>query len=376
MAGERRIGVEPNSIPNVLCEAEMSLSDLRREIDQIDEQVVQLLNRRAALAQEIGHQKARTKSHYFTPEREQTVFKKLHAANKGPLDNAAITAIYREVISASRALEKPLSVGFLGPLGTFSHQAVIARFGSSCSFIAAETIRDIFAQVERGACDYGVVPVENSLAGVIPETLDTFMQSNLRIVSELFVPIAHNLATHCGTLEEIRKVISHPQPLAQCKQWLRTHLPTVQLAEAGSTSRAAEMAAAEEGAAAICPRLAADLNGLPILVEHTEDNPGNRTRFLVLGYNEPEPTGRDKTSIMFSVQHKSGELFRAMAAFEKYDVNLTMIESRPARVSTWEYVFYIDVQGHQRDTNVAKALSQLHDLALFVRVLGSYPAAE
>ena len=359
-----------------LKEERMNLNDLRKEIDRIDEQVLALLNRRAELAQEVGRHKARSRSHYFTPEREQVVFKRLNSLNEGPLDSDAVRAIYREIISASRALEKPLTVAYLGPPGTFSHQAGISKFGSSSEFSPIESITEIFAAVERGAADYGVVPVENSLAGVIPETLDTFMQTNLRIVSELFVPIIHNLCTRGERLEEIGKIYSHPQPFAQCRQWIRSHLPAVPLVEVSSTARAAEVAAEEEGAAAICPALAAERAGLPILVEHVEDNPSNRTRFLVLGYNEPDPTGKDKTSLMFSVPNKSGELFRAMAAFEKYDVNLTMIESRPAKVSTWEYVFYIDVQGHMRDTNVAKAVTQLREHALFVTILGSYPAAE
>jgi chorismate mutase / prephenate dehydratase len=354
----------------------MSLNDLRKEIDQIDEQVIKLLNRRAEIAQEIGQHKARSRSHYFTPEREQTVFSRLTRLNAGPLPPEAIRAIYREVISASRALEKPLTVAYLGPPGTFSHQAGILKFGSSSNYTATESITDIFTQVERGHSDYGVAPVENSLSGVIPETLDTFMVSNLRIVSELFVPIVHNLATRCQTLEEIKRVYSKYEPFAQCRQWLRNHLPNAEQLEVSSTARAAEIASQEAGAAAICPALAAEMNDLPILVEHTEDNPSNRTRFLVLGYNEPEPTGADKTSIMFSVHHRSGELFRAMAAFEKYDVNLMMIESRPSKSTNWEYVFYIDVQGHRRDAAVTKALSQLQELALFVRILGSYPSAE
>lgn len=354
----------------------MNLHELRKEIDQIDEQVVGLLNRRAEIAQEIGRHKARTRSHYFTPEREQTVYKRLAALNRGPLPASALRAIYREIISAAIALEKPLTVAYLGPAGTFSNQAGINRFGSSATFVPTENIPDIFMQVERGLCDYGVVPVENSLSGVIPETLDTFMVTNLRIVSELFVPIVHNLATHAKALEDVRRVYSKTEPFAQCRQWLRNHLPGVELKEVSSTAKAAEMAAQEKDASAICPALAAEMNGLPILVEHTEDNPSNRTRFLVLGYNEPEPTGRDKTSLMFSVHNRSGELFRAMAAFEKYDVNLTMIESRPAKVSSWDYIFYIDVQGHMRDTNVSKAVNQLREHALFVTLLGSYPAAE
>lgn len=354
----------------------MSLNDLRKEIDHIDEQIISLLNRRAELAQEVGHHKSRTRAHYFTPEREQAVFKRLLGLSRGPLEPTAIRAIYREIISASRALEKPLAVAFLGPEGTFSHQAAINKFGSLSTFQPADSIAEIFSLVERGAADYGIVPVENSLAGVIPETLDTFMVTNLRIVSETFVPIVHNLASHAASLDDIKRVYSHPQPFAQSRQWLRTHIPNVEQVEVSSTARAAEIAAKEQSTAAVCPTIAAERAGLPILVTHIEDNPTNRTRFLVLGYNEPEPSGRDKTSLMFSVHHRSGELFRAIAAFEKYDVNLMMIESRPAKVTTWEYVFYIDVQGHIRETNVAKAVGQLKEHALFVTVLGSYPAAE
>jgi len=355
----------------------MSLHDLRKEIDRIDEQVLALLNRRAEIAQEIGKHKTRSSAPYFTPEREQVVFKRLLGLNRGPLAPDAVRAIFREVISASRALEKPLGVSYLGPPGTFSHQAAISKFGSSSRLEPADAIPEIFAQVERGSADYGIVPVENSLAGVIPETLDTFMQTNLRIVSEIFVPIAHNLVTRCASLDQIRRIYSHPQPFAQCRQWLRAHVPSVELVEVSSTARAAEIVAqGEDGAAAICPRLAAERAQLPVLVEHIEDNPSNRTRFLVLGYNEPEPTGRDKTSLMFSVHHRAGELFRVLGAFEKYDVNLTMIESRPTKVEAWKYMFYVDVQGHARDTAVSKAIAQLREHALFVTVLGSYPAAE
>ncbi|HSV73048.1 MAG TPA: prephenate dehydratase [Chthonomonadales bacterium] len=355
----------------------MNLSELRKEIDRIDEKIVELLGRRAALAQEIGQHKTRARTPHFTPEREHAIMKRLLALERGPLGAAAVRAIYREIISASLALEKPLTVSYLGPVGTFSHQAAIQKFGSSAGFAPADSIADIFAQTERGVADYGIAPLENSLAGAVPETLDTFTSSNLRVVSEVFVPIVHNLATHAERLEDVRTVYSHAQPFGQCRQWMRSHLAGVATVEVSSTARAAETAANEGGSsAAICPALAAEIHNLPILFAHIEDNPSNRTRFVVLGYNEPEPTGKDKTSIMFSVRNRPGELFRAMAAFEKYDVNLTMIESRPARVSTWEYVFYVDAQGHIRDPHVSKAVNQLRDHALFVTVLGAYPAAE
>lgn len=353
----------------------MSLPEWRKEIDRIDEQVIQLLNRRAELAQQIGHAKSRTRSHYFTPEREHIVFNRLLSLNKGPLQAASIRAIYREIISACRALEKPLSVSFLGPEGTFSHLASIARFGTASEFVPVDSIAEVFACVERNRCDYGVVPVENSWAGVVPETLDTFMNSNLRVVSEIYQPITHNLLTRCESLTQIKRLYSHFQPLAQCRQWLRNHLPGVQEIEASSTSRAAEMAAQDPESAAIATTLAAEKYDLPILCAHIEDNPSNRTRFLILGYNEPDPTGRDKTSLMFSVHNRAGELVHALNAFEKYDVNMTMIESRPTRTAAWQYVFYIDVQGHIRDEPVEKAIALLKQHSLFVRVLGSYPEA-
>ncbi len=354
----------------------MNLSDLRKEIDLIDEQILKLLNRRAELAKKIGEAKTRHRSQYFTPEREHQVFAKIVKQNSGPLTSTNIRAIYTEIISSCRALEKPISVAFLGPEGTFSHQAVLTKFGSASNCLPVDTISDVFKRVERNETDYGMVPMENSLAGAITETLDNFMRSNMRIVSEVFIPVVHNLVTRCVSLDQIKRVYSHPQPISQCRQWLRNHLQSAEILEVSSTARAAEIAAAEEGSAAIATRLAAERNQLPLLCTHIEDDPSNRTRFLVLGYNQPEPSGKDKTSIMFSVPNRAGELFRAMAAFEKYNVNLTMIESRPPRVSAWDYVFYLDVQGHIQDENVAKAVSELKEAALFVTVLGSYPAGE
>ncbi len=353
----------------------MSLSELRKEIDSIDQQILELLSRRASVVQEVGHTKSRENTHYFTPEREFNIFQRLTSSNPGPLDSAAIRAIYIEILSACRALEKPLAVSFLGPEGTFSHLASIARFGRSADFRPVESITEVFSAVERNLADYGVVPVENSWAGVVPETLDTFMNSNLRVVSEIYQPIAHNLLTKCESLEQIKRLYSHFQPVAQCRQWLKNHLSHVQQIEASSTSKAAEMAAADPESAAIATNLAAERNGMPILCEHIEDNTTNRTRFLVLGYNEPEPTGKDKTSILFSVQNKSGELVHALSAFEKYNVNMTMIESRPTKVEAWQYAFYVDVQGHIRDYGVERAVSLLKEHSLFVRVLGSYPEA-
>ncbi len=356
--------------------ASMNLTDIRKQIDEIDEQLIELLNQRARFAQEVGMHKERTRAHYFTPEREEIVYKRVQSLNNGPLSNEAVRNIYREIISASRALEKPLKIAYLGPEGTYSHYASLLKFGGCAEYVPVDSITEIFAYVERGYADYGVVPVENSQAGVIPETLDTFMESNMHIVSELYIPVIVNLASHYTNLNDIKVVFSHPQPKAQCKLWLRSNLPNAEVIETPSTSRAAEMAAQTPDSAALCPRIAAERSNLPILVEHTEDNPGNRTRFIVLGYNEPDKTGQDKTSIMFSLHHQSGELYKAIGAFEKYDVNMTMIESRPARLGGWEYMFYVDIQGHIKDAQVAKAIDMLSSHARFLRLLGSYPAAE
>jgi chorismate mutase/prephenate dehydratase len=325
------------------------------------------------LAQQVGHAKSSTRSQYFTPEREHIVYKRLLALNKGPLDSAAVRSIYKEIISACIALEKPLTIAFLGPEGTFSHLAGIARFGNSAGFVGTDSIAEVFAQVERSHADYGIVPVENSWAGVVPETLDTFMNSNLRVVSEVYQPITHNLLTKCESLTDVKRLYSHFQPLAQCRQWLTNHLPQVEKIEASSTARAAQLAAQDPESAAIATWLSAEKCELPIRCDHIEDNPSNRTRFLVLGYNEPEPTGKDKTTLMFSLHNKPGQLAHALNAFEKYDVNLTMIESRPTKTAAWSYLFYIDVQGHTRDALVTKAINLLKEQSLFVRVLGSYP---
>lgn len=353
----------------------MSLSDLRKEIDSVDMQILELLNRRAKVVQEVGHTKSRENTHYFTPEREFNIFQRLTSSNTGPLDSSAIRAIYREILSAMRALEKPLAIAFLGPETTFSHLASLSRFGRSANYRPVESISEVFSVVERNTVDYGVVPVENSWAGVIPETLDTFMNSNLRVLSEIYLPISHNLLTKCAALPDIKRLYSHFQPVAQCKQWLKNHLSHAQIVDASSTAKAAEMAAGDPESAAIATHLAAERVELPILCEHIEDNPTNRTRFWVLGYNEPEPTGKDKTSILFSVPNKSGELVHALSAFEKHSVNMTMIESRPTKVEAWQYAFYVDVQGHIRDYNVEKAVGLLKEHSLFVRVLGSYPEA-
>lgn len=353
-----------------------SLQDLRRQIDEIDNQLLDLLSQRAKLAQEVGHGKSRTATQYFSPERERQIYERLTKANTGPLPKEALRAIFREIISASRALEAPVKVAYLGPPGTFSHRAALGRFGTSSELKPVDTIPDVFAEVERSAVHYGVVPVENSTEGVVPYTLDMFSKTPLKVCAEIFVPVDHHLATRAETLKAVKRLYAHPQSLAQSRAWLRDNLPKVEVVDVTSNSKSAQMAAVDSEGAAICTDIAAEIYNVPIVATHIEDSPHNRTRFLVIGENEPQPSGKDKTSIFFSVRHKAGALLRSLAAFDAHNINLTMIESRPTKQMPWEYVFFIDFQGHVRDEHVRHALKMLEEQSLFVTVLGSYPEAE
>ncbi|HAH85869.1 MAG TPA: prephenate dehydratase [Armatimonadetes bacterium] len=354
----------------------MDIHELREEIDHIDRQILDLLNKRARCAKEIGVFKQRTKKTFFAPEREKQVLARLTDANKGPLSDASIRAIYREIISAARALEDPMTIAYWGPPATNTHMASIRKFGSSCNFSAMDTIPDVFNEVEKERAQYGVVPIENSTEGVINHTLDTFLTSKLKICSEIYLPITHNLLSMAEDTGEVKRVYSIPTAAAQCRIWLRTNMPGVEIIDVSTTARGAQICAEEPHSAAIGTALAKEEYGLNLLAEHIEDNPQNRTRFLVVGANEPGPSWKDKTSVMFSVHHKAGTLFKAMSVFDKYDINLTMIESRPTKLTPWEYVFFLDFQGHVKDTPVQKALAALSEYTLFINVLGSYPEAE
>lgn len=350
------------------------LDRIREDIDGVDRELVRLLNRRADLAIEVGHSKRRDGSPFFVPERERAIFERLERENPGPLTTKQLHAIYREIISAAIAAEKPISVAYWGPPGTFSNQAALQTFGASADFKPVDSIAETFRAVEHGAADYGVVPVENSSAGIVPETLDMFPQTNVKVCAELYVPIHHHLVSTAKELGDIERVYAFGQPANQCKRWLRANLPNAEIVEAAPTARAARLALEDPKGAAICNRLAAETVGIPILVEHVEDNPNNRTRFVVLGYNEPAKTGRDKTSYMFNVRNRPGTLVAALQAFEGAGVNLTMIESRPAQRATFEYIFYCDCDGHRLDDNVQAAIENLKRVALEVVILGSYPS--
>lgn len=352
------------------------LDEIRKDIDLIDQELVTLLSRRTDLAIEVGKIKGRDGKPFFTPERERAIYERLSAINPGPLLPKQLKSIYREIISAAIAAEKPLTVAYWGPPGTYTNMAALQTFGGSTNMAAQDTISDVFKAVENNKADYGVVPVENSVAGVVPETLDMFPQTNVKICAETYVAIDHHLVSTLTDLDKIKTVYAGPQPSAQCKRWLKMNVPAAEIVEMAPTSKAAQAALEDPTGAAIANTLGAEMVGIPILQEHIADNPQNRTRFLVIGYNEPVKTGRDKTSIMFNLRNRPGELYRALEAMYEHGVNLMMIESRPAPRASFEYIFYTDCAGHRTDDNLVAAINRLKGQALETTVLGSYPLAE
>jgi len=354
----------------------LDISDLRNRIDAIDKQLVEMINERANCALEIGKLKNKGEKSIFAPEREKQVLAGVLVNNQGPLSDKTMSAVFREVISACRALEKPIAVAYFGPAGSNTHIASILKFGESTEFIAANTIPDVFSAVEHKEANYGVVPVENSTEGVVNHTLDMFLLSDLRICAEIYAPISHNILSSGTDLSQIKRIYSIGQAIAQCRNWLAAHLPGVEIIEVSNTAKGARMCEGYPTSAAIASSLAAKEYGLNIIAEGIEDNPHNRTRFLVVGHSKPEPSSKDKTSLVFSVPHKSGSLYHALTVFDSEGINLTMIESRPTKQMPWEYIFFIDCQGHEKEEHIKRAVAKLSEMALFVRVLGSYPEAE
>jgi chorismate mutase/prephenate dehydratase len=352
----------------------MSFSE-RAEIDQIDQQLLELLNRRARIAQSIGRQKHERGMPAYDASREKQVLERIVAASTGPLPNASLRTIYREIMSACRSLEQPITVAFLGPPATFTHMATLQQFGSSVDTVPAATIADVFRIVEHGEAHYGVVPVENSNEGVESHTLDNLVQTDLKICAETYLQV-HQCLLSKAPMDAIHTVYSHPNALGQCQEWLRYNLPHANIVPVSSTSRGAELAAEEPHAAAIGAALAAQVYGLDILAERIEDHPNNRTRFLVIGNHESPPTGKDKTSLTFMAPHRPGGLWDALGCFREYGINLTMIVSRPNRVKPFEYRFFVDIQGHAREPHVHQALEAARNHCHAVAVLGSYPEAE
>lgn len=352
------------------------LKKLRDKIDRIDDEFLKLLNRRAEIVLGIGRIKRREKTNFYSPERENEILQRLTSMNKGPFPNDALRILFREILSASLSLEEPLKVACLGPLATFTHLAATRYFGSSASIIPVEGIKEVFDAVYSGQAEYGVVPIENSNEGVVSYTLDMFMDYDLTIIGEVMLKVSHNLLSKSGDRSKIRKIYSHPQAAAQCRKWLEKNLPSIPVHETTSTARAAEIAAEEEGAAAIASELAAKMYDLWFVEHSIEDFKDNYTRFLVISREPSKRTGRDKTSIMFSTKDKPGALFYILEPFKHAKINLTKIESRPSKRKAWEYIFFVDLEGHMNDKKVKKALEMVRDHCLYLKILGSYPSGE
>jgi chorismate mutase/prephenate dehydratase len=350
----------------------MGLSEHRQAIDRLDARIVRLLNDRTRHVLAIGAIKLKAGEEIYAPHREKTVFERICRVNQGPITGDQLRSIYREIMSSALALEKTMTIAYFGPEATFTHQAAIEKFGASLNYSAQKTISDVFMEVSKRAADYGVVPVENSTEGVVTHTLDMFADSDLKIVSQIVLQIQQCLMSNTA-MGKIRKLYVHPQSLAQCRGWLAKHLPGVEIVETSSNARSAELAAGEKYSAALGGALAAEKYGLDILVRDIQDNTVNVTRFIVLGRQCSPPTGDDRTSLMLSVADRSGALHKAIAAFRKFKINMTKIESRPSKRKAWEYFFFIDCAGHFQDARVAHAIQELGKHCNFVKVLGSYP---
>jgi len=349
------------------------IQNLRASIDEIDQDLLRLISQRGNKVARIGKIKKALRSQFYVPEREENILQRLKKLNRGPFSSDAIQTIFREILSASLALESPLKIAYFGPEATFTHLAGVKRFGLSARFLPLPSIEDVFREISLKKADFGVVPIENSTAGVVSFTLDLFVEHPLKICGEVMLPISHNLLSNDKTLKSIRKVYSHPHAFPQCRLWLESHLPGVKHVDVASTAKAALMAAREKGAGAIASDYAATLYGLKILARHIEDHPNNFTRFVVIGHQSCGKTGNDKTSVMFSTRDEVGVLYHLLGPLAKAKINLTKIESRPLKGRAWEYIFFVDMDGHQEDPRVKKALGAMAKKCSFLKVLGSYP---
>ncbi|MDH3583272.1 MAG: prephenate dehydratase [Phycisphaerae bacterium] len=355
-------------------QTESSLDDLRRRIDRLDEQIVRMLNERAEVVVEIGRLKQDGQTPIYAPDREQRVLQRIREHNHGPLPDACLEGMWRELMSGSFALERPLRIGYLGPPGSFSHLAATRQFGSCVDYQPFESISSVFHGVESRRIDLGLVPVENTIGGGIHESLDNFLQSSVHVCAEVMIPIHHNLLSRAQP-DQIRRIYSRPEIFEQCRRWLAEHFRSAERTASSSSARAAEVASAEEGAAAIGSQLAAEIYDLPILHESIEDNPNNVTRFFVIGQQSSRPSGDDKTAILFTTEHKPGALAQVIDAFSAKGVNLTHIDKRPSQRVNWEYSFFIDCDGHAENPEVAAAIAEARQHCLQLTILGSFPRA-
>ncbi|MDO8438454.1 MAG: prephenate dehydratase [Nitrosomonadaceae bacterium] len=351
------------------------LKQLRDQIDTIDSELLKLVSTRADLARQIGQLK---NGMVYRPEREAQVLTRLSKLNSGPLANEQVARLFTEIMSLCRALEQPLTVAYLGPRGTFSEEAALKRFGSMVTTLACGSIDEVFRKVESGAAGYGVVPVENSTEGAVGRTLDLLMQTPLKVCGEVQLPVHQFLLARHNDLARINKIYSHPQSFAQCHEWLNANLPDLSGAarvNAASNADAARLAAEDEHAAAVAGKKAAEVFGLTVCAENIEDDPKNTTRFLVIGAQDVAASGKDKTSLVMSVKNRPGAIHELLAPLAQYGVSMSRLESRPSRTGLWEYVFFVDIEGHQQDEKVAQALVELREKAALLKILGSYPAA-
>ncbi len=351
------------------------LAKLRARIDELDRQLVELLNKRAEVVVEVGKVKrGGVAAPIYAPDREQAVLSQIRQCNRGPLPDSCLEAIWRELMSGSFALERPLRIGYLGPPGSFSHLAARRKFGVNVEYDDLADISAVFEEISRGHIDLGLVPIENSAIGGIGETLDCFLQMPLRICAEVQIAIHHNLLANCPA-NEIEVVYSKPEVTSQCRRWLGVQLRNARVVAEASSSRAAERAASEERAAAIGSTLAGELYGLHVVFENIEDNPSNTTRFFIIGNDPPQATGDDKTALMFTTAHKVGALSSVLNVFGKHGLNLTHIDKRPSQRVNWEYYFFVDLLGHENEPRVQEAIAEARLHCLQMTVLGSFPHA-
>jgi len=370
---------QSSNLNQTSTQSDEELAQLRNKIDSIDVKIGELISARASCAQEVASVKKAngdTDIQYYRPEREVNVLRKVMEANKGPLSNEEMARLFREIMSACLALEHPIRVAFLGPEGTFTQQAALKHFGHSAISLPMAAIDEVFREVEAGAVEFGVVPVENSSEGVVNHTLDTFINSNLKICGEVALRIHHHLLISDITkTDNISRIYSHSQSLAQCRKWLDSRYPNAERIAVSSNAEAAKRLKGEWNAAAIAGEMAADLYGLKKHAEKIEDLPDNSTRFLIIGNQQVPATGKDKTSVIISMKNEPGALYDLLEPFRRHQVDLTSVESRPSKSGRWNYVFFIDLIGHQDDDNVSAALKDVAERAAELKILGSYPKA-
>ncbi|MFC1855035.1 prephenate dehydratase [Thermodesulfobacteriota bacterium] len=352
---------------------DVQLKGCRDKIDKIDNKLLDLLNDRANVVLEVGRIKGERNEKFYVPSREKKIVERLTKNNKGPFPNDALKTLMREIMSASLSLEKPMKIAFFGPKATFTHLACIKHFGASADMIPKRNINDVFDEVERGKALLGVIPIENTTEGVVTHTLDMLTSSDLKIHAEIMLRVSHYLLNLSGDLKDVKKVYSHPQPIAQCKNWLMKNLPDIPIVDVDSTAHAAQLVSGDGESAAIASEFAARMYGLKVAEERIEDQINNVTRFLVISRDFTEKTGNDKTSIMFSIRDKVGALYETLQCFRDRKVNMTKIESRPSKKKAWDYIFFVDVDGHCDDPNIDESLKELKNNTVDMKILGSYP---